>query len=736
MKIVVFSSFCNNFGDLAFGKKIGLKLRDKYPEAEISLVTDSKESLKGIQAKDHLEKINKDSEFPLVPIDDYQQNYRYDVPADLIIIGPVLNFKVDLVINVLINNNPKVPIVLMTEYNFPDWVMRDLIDRIIQQEGFSGSILCLPTGINNPGGIFIENSLVDCDLKKDEMGQNIFNRMPLSSKIILGNSSSYDYINNTNIAVNYSHNNARRFLIVHSLTAIPVTNVDVINLGDKNQIDKIVLKEQSDMLLQKGFSKVIYASAENGSELIAETNNNGPIYRVVHTGMVSADESLALRQLCGDFGGATGDQSYSEAISKSSIVVYECQTWKNDFLMEMISLGNDIDASRKLGETIRLLGTANSEKEYATLSSNLIDENILKGLHDFRFTILQNHNLSINLHRYLDYFWEKDIKRKLIDQLSDFSYQIKLESQNEYSDVTVTLNDLIDRVYDSLKNEQPLSEVIQRWKVDNTHDFGKSNYEVLFHNKNKISYQIKCAIDSYFSKSQIIDKTNIEENFYVNMKQSITFPDCHKNQPQTPITRQSAKEYLNVILKFVNDLENQLHQDNLQTNPSKKLLQLYNGLKNEISNTLIALTKEKAMNPSIFNFIVSEFKNKITVKLNNFQAHSINLLPSNSLNKFDLLKFTIQSPINEISNSNSGIQELINSRIIKNAAVSSEEIDVFANSAFPKRVSIEKATQNIENKEQATAAMGLYYTQQSMRDTIKEIRKSNGPIPLNDLKFT
>lgn len=59
------------------------------------------------------------------------------------------------------------------------------------------------------------------------------------------------------------------------------------------------------MLLQKGFSKVIYASAENGSELIAETNN-GPIYRVVHTGMVSADESLALRQLCGDFGGATG----------------------------------------------------------------------------------------------------------------------------------------------------------------------------------------------------------------------------------------------------------------------------------------------------------------------------------------------------------------------------------------------------------------------------------------------
>lgn len=49
------------------------------------------------------------------------------------------------------------------------------------------------------------------------------------------------------------------------------------------------------------------------------------------------------------------------------------------------------------------------------------------------------------------------------------------------------------------------------------------------------------------------------------------------------------------------------------------------------------------MNPSIFNFIVSEFKNKITVKLNNFQAHSINLLPSNSLNKFDLLKLQFKA---------------------------------------------------------------------------------------------
>ncbi|QIN32916.1 hypothetical protein [Legionella longbeachae] len=647
MKIIVFSSFCNNFGDLAFGKKIGLKLRDKYPGAEVSLVTDSKESHKGIKAKEHLEKINKDSEFPLVPIDDYQQNYRYDVPADLIIIGPVLNFKVDSVIPVLIKNKPTVPVVLMTEYNFPDWVMRNLIDEINQQEGFSGSILCLPTGINNPGGIFVENELVDCDLEKDKARQNTFKRMTLSGDMILGNLCPEDYINNTNIAVNYSHNNARRFLTVHSLLASPVKNVDVINLGDTNKIDKIVLIEQSDMLLQKGFSKVIYASIGDGSEIIAETNNNGPIYRVVHTGMVSADESLALRQLSGDFGGATGDQSYSEAISRSSIVVYECQRWKIDLLEEMVSLGNDIDANGKLGETIRLLGTANSEKEYATLSSNLIDANVLKGLQDFRFTILKNHNLSINLHIYLDYFWDKDIKKKLINQLSYYSFQIKLGLPSRYSYVFKTLNDLIGRIYDSLKNEQPLSEIIQHWKVDNTHHFGKNNYEVLFNNKNEISYQIKFTIDRYFSKSQIIHKTDIDEHFYVDMKQSILLPDSHIN-PQAPINRQSAKEFLYLILKLVNDLQSELHNENSQSNQSEKLLKLSHELKNEISNTLIILTKEKAMNPTIFDLIVSEFKNKITAKLNSFQANSVNLTAGNSMNKFDLLKFTIQSPVNEI----------------------------------------------------------------------------------------
>lgn len=54
------------------------------------------------------------------------------------------------------------------------------------------------------------------------------------------------------------------------------------------------------------------------------------------------------------------------------------------------------------------------------------------------------------------------------------------------------------------------------------------------------------------------------------------------------------------------------------------------------------------MNPTIFDLIVSEFKNKITAKLNSFQANSVNLTAGNSMNKFDLLKFTIQSPVNEI----------------------------------------------------------------------------------------
>ncbi|KTD09111.1 hypothetical protein Lgra_2346 [Legionella gratiana] len=651
MKIVVFSSCSNNFGDLAFGKRIGLKLRDKYPKAEISLVTDPKDSPRGKQAKAHLEKINLDSKFPIIPIDDYQQNYRYDVPADLIIIGPVLNIKEDLVINILAKNNPTVPIVLMTEYNFDDWVIRDLNDKIMRQKGFSGSILDFPTGINNLGGIFIENQLVDCDLTKDETRQNIFNKLTQTSNIILGNASSNDYINNTNIAVNYSHNNARRFLTVHSLIVSPVKNVDVINLGDKNQIDKTVLKEQSEKLLQKGFSKVIYASIEDGSEVVAQTNNNGPIYRVIHTGMVSADESLALRQLCGDFGGATGDQSYSEAISKSSIVVYECQTWKKGFLDAMVALGNTIDASGKLGETIRLLGTADSEEKYVTLSSNLRDENVLKGLHDFRLTILKNHDLSINL-KYLDDFWNKDLKKKLIDQLSKYSSQLK--SLHNHNDIAVILKDLTDKI-----DGRSLFEILEHWKVDNAHGFDKNNYEVLFNNKNRIAYQIKSLIDSYFSKSQIIHKINSDDDFYIGIKQSIILSDSHKNQPQTSITRKSAQKYLDVILTLVNDLESEVQ--NTQTNQSDKLLRLCDELKNEIRNTFITLAKENAMNPTIFHLIVSEFKNHATVKLNNFQANSSNLIP-NSMNKFDVLKFTIQSSVNEsISNSKEEINDSIRS---------------------------------------------------------------------------
>lgn len=62
------------------------------------------------------------------------------------------------------------------------------------------------------------------------------------------------------------------------------------------------------------------------------------------------------------------------------------------------------------------------------------------------------------------------------------------------------------------------------------------------------------------------------------MKQSILLPDSHIN-PQAPINRQSAKEFLYLTLKLVNDLHSELHNENSQSNQSEKLLKLSHELK-------------------------------------------------------------------------------------------------------------------------------------------------------------
>jgi hypothetical protein len=129
-------------------------------------------------------------------------------------------------------------------------------------------------------------------------------------------------------------------------------------------------------------------------EIIGETNREGPVYRIVHTGRVSSEEAVNLRKIGGKFSGATGDQSYSEAIATSDIVLYECQSWKRDLVLGMQDIANKIDPAGELSRAIHLLAASSSEVEHNELANLIKREDIQKGFSLYKKEVFATKNLS------------------------------------------------------------------------------------------------------------------------------------------------------------------------------------------------------------------------------------------------------------------------------------------------------------------------------------------------------
>ncbi len=396
MKIVIYSGYNNGLGDLNFGIKLAMSARSLYPDAEIELVTTptdllrQKSSLSGL---DDVRRFNASSEFQFIPFDKYVTEGH--TPPDMLIVGPTLNFAVDRI--QLLVSDVKAPIMLMTEYDFPKENMEDLSEQLADA-GYV-NVIQMPTGLcSGNRGIFIDQSMVEFNrLNRTELNTLFSEKLPLTAKNLLGEKLPADYMDSTDISVNYSHNNAERFLTVHSHLVTAERDADVIMMGEVNLNDKKVLNDLAPTLIAKGFGKVVYHEVGKDPEILAcaaEGEANTPTYRILHTGRVSSEEAGNLRKIGGDFCGATGDQSYSEAISCSSAVVYECFGWKGGFLDNMVATARKIDDTGELERTIRLMGSAENLTQYKELSELLKDPDVQQNLARYRETILNDKNLT------------------------------------------------------------------------------------------------------------------------------------------------------------------------------------------------------------------------------------------------------------------------------------------------------------------------------------------------------
>jgi hypothetical protein len=395
MRILIYSGFCNGLGDLNFGKKVANLVQEKYPDAEIVLLTSSSSKFRtSTDGLTEIDKFNNASDRKFTCYDDYLKQGGSE--ADLLIAGPTLNFDANIISQLAPSTSA--PIVLMSEYNF-DVHMPDLTEDLTRA-GYE-NISQMPTGLGNDSrGIFIDKKLTQ--LNRADIRESSFftEELPQTGKTLLGSASPSQYLDLTNITVSYSHNNAERFLTVHGMVTQPERDADVIVMGEEageKRKDLPVLQNIAPMLLEKGFGKVIYQELGCEPKVIAENESGGPTYRVIHTGRLSPEESSNLRLIGGPFSGATGDQSYSEAIATSSMIVYECQPWKKGLVDQMEAISKEVDPEGELSRALHLLAFAKTMDEYKELSCLLSQPKIQEDFKLFQKKILQEHNFTQNL---------------------------------------------------------------------------------------------------------------------------------------------------------------------------------------------------------------------------------------------------------------------------------------------------------------------------------------------------
>lgn len=233
------------------------------------------------------------------------------------------------------------------------------------------------------------------------------------------------YLNTTNMSLAYSNSmqidvltykmSAGRFISLHTQYIEPDSkkNEDVFlvtpNIAGKTAA-KRYLRENIELLKEKGFKQIEVHDLDTGEEEnFFNSAEPGKIYRLLLTSSLPHKSMTSISELSGPLAGATGDQSFIEAISKGKMVVYECLDHKKTLIKNFDSIfqklvekywEHDDDLKKDLIELFTLVRTANKEKDYRRAGELFHKKSVkeaLKSLPELANQILQNHDLFTNV---------------------------------------------------------------------------------------------------------------------------------------------------------------------------------------------------------------------------------------------------------------------------------------------------------------------------------------------------
>jgi len=366
------------YGDFIFGLKMlhGLQksLQELGSNTPIYLVTQA-------SGKDKIVALGGDTAFDVQvkSVEEFKHlQSTAEFTLEYFIEGPVFNPYTHQRITI-----PKdTPVLLISEYSLIPRVLRytkELLENPVRWQ-----LDLIQSGFNVDGGVSSDFF--------DKIGQGLFFNEELShlaerpsdnfdyrvqywaqlegdSEKILTGQAIEDYHRNTDLFFEYSHDSAgklgiyqkshcKHYLQIHQIfTMRSGKNQDIVSVGNNTDAKKNALTALLPTLKADGYNRIVYIDLESGNETIFhdQPQLQQKVYRFLHTKKLTYKKMIAMLALSGDLVGATGDQSFGEAISGQKLIVYECLSHKKLFAEEYIKIFRSLDTHDKASQLVKLL---------------------------------------------------------------------------------------------------------------------------------------------------------------------------------------------------------------------------------------------------------------------------------------------------------------------------------------------------------------------------------------------
>ncbi len=389
--LIVVSDGFGGYGDFLFALKLAEQVKKHYinllgkdQAPEVKLITQS-------SGQHKIKSLKGDTEFEvevLTPAELKEKVEKKELEVASLIEGPVFQSSLIQRTNAALQKQAHpVPLIMMPEYAYSSTSHRHMIEnqRQFRKKALNKIVYLetIYTGFNSNAderGIILNDSLITPE-EPSALSSKLEEKI---SDALLSGTDVETYQNNTDMYFQYSHDTfpttpetsaAERFLKIQRIySKSSKKNQDIVMVGKTERTKREALEKVKKQLIADGFTKISFYNAETKQEeyLFGEPDIEGRHYRVVYSSGMSHASMIAAQALSGNLVGATGDQSFGEAVSGDKILIYECLRHKQLLRDEYYNQLKKLDPA--CAYILNLLRNAESESDYKHLEALLTEE--------------------------------------------------------------------------------------------------------------------------------------------------------------------------------------------------------------------------------------------------------------------------------------------------------------------------------------------------------------------------